>query len=328
MNSSIVFICPYFGKINMEQYELWMKCCEKNSNIDFRFLIDDERAFSCDRPANVKLERMSWEECKARILERLGFNVSLVYAYKLCDLKPAYGYIFPEYVEGYDFWGHIDFSDTILGDLSRFITDDILDKYDKVHIYGHLTLYRNNPENNERFKIPAKCGVTIQELFSREEVTGFDEMYNMPSINVIFRENNFPLLNGIKDLVADVHPRYWYFRLSQDGAEKVNRVFEWDNGKLYELTADADGVSKREIGYAHFQKRSMSNQTSRNTSHFYAIPNQFIDADHEFSAAEIIELSKDRFYFKPYKDRLKRIKWYLRHPKAFIRRMRRLLLRR
>ena len=321
MKNSIVFLCPYFGTINKSQFSLWMKCCRKNEDIDFLFITDDDVVFEVERPENVKLIRMSWEECKELIQSRFDFKVSMAYAYKLCDLKPAYGSIFAEYIDGYDFWGHIDFSDTILGELRSFITDDILNEFDKIHIYGHLTLYRNTAENNERFRIPAECGITIEELFSREEVTGFDEMYNNPSINRIFKENGFALLEGVDNLVADVLPHDWRFRLAQDEEKRVSRVFECNDGKLYELSATDGEVSKREIGYVHFQKRKVCNKTSADTKHFYFVPNEFIDADHELTADEIIEYSKDKLYLDPLKGRISRIKWYAKHPSAFMRKL-------
>lgn len=321
MAKSIVLLCPYFGCINKEQYKLWMKCCAKNDSIDFLFITDDEGIFKYERPGNVKLVKMSWEECKELVQSRFDFTVSMAYAYKLCDLKPAYGYIFSEYIGGYDFWGHIDFSDTVLGDLREFITENILTVYDKIHIYGHLTLYRNNAENNERFKIPAQCGITIEDLFSREEVTCFDEMYNVPSINRIYKENNFPLLEEVENLVADILPYDWRFKLAQDKEKRISRVFEWDDGKLYELTAYNGEVKKREIGYVHFQKRHASNKTSEDTNHYYFVPNEFINADRELTADEIDGYSKDKLYLDPLMGRIKRIKWYAEHPKAFGRKL-------
>lgn len=321
MKNSIVFLCPYFGTINKEHVSLWKKCCEKNNSIDFLFIIDDETLFDCSMPDNMKCIKMNWDECKKLVQSHFEFPVSMVYAYKLCDFKPAYGYIFSEYIKNYDFWGHIDFSDTVLGNLRAFLTDDVFDSNDKIHIYGHLTLYRNNEENNKRFMIPAKCGITIEALFSREEVTCFDEMYNNPSINRIFKENGFPLMEEVDNLVADILPYDWSFRLAQDKGEHIPRVFEWDDGKLFELTVVDGAVKKREIGYVHFQKRKICNKTTEGTNHFYLVPNEFIDAEKELTVEEIKEYSKNKLYLDPLRGRIKRIKWYLKHPAAFKRKL-------
>lgn len=321
MSKRIVFICPYFGKISKDQFALWLKSCSMNSSIDFMLFIDDEDVFGLDIPDNVKPVRMSWDECKQLIQSHFDFDVTLVYPYKLCDFKPAFGYIFEDYICGYDFWGHLDLSDTILGNLRKFIADQLLDKYDKIHIYGHLTLYRNNAENNLRFTIPQRNGVTIQDIFKRAEVTCFDDMYHNASVNSIYKENNYPMVEEVDGLVADVLPHNWYFRLYQDGSAMIPRVFEWDNGKLFELCVINNSVAKREIGYVHFQKRKTVNCTSADTERFYFVPNMFIDDDKPLEVEDIIEYSKDRLYLDPLKGRIKRLAWYAQHPSAFMRKL-------
>ena len=47
----------------------------------------------------------------------------------------------------YDFWGYCDI-DLIFGNIRKFITDDILDKYDKILSRGHFTLFRNKDSIN------------------------------------------------------------------------------------------------------------------------------------------------------------------------------------
>lgn len=321
MKNSIGFICPYFGTIEKEQYKLWLKSCAANNTIDFLLFTNDEDALSYDVSPNVKLIRMSWEECIKLIQRQFDFELTLAYAYKLCDFRPAFGLIFADYLKEYGFWGHMDNGDTILGDLRKFITDDILNTYDKIHIYGHLTLFRNETENNNRFRIPSKSGMTIEKIFTKDEVACFDDMYQEASINRIYKENNFPLLEEVENLVADILPCNWRFRLAQDKEERISRVFEWNNGKLYELTAVDGEVSKREIGYVHFQKRKVCNKTSEDTEHFYFVPNEFIDAERELTAEDIVEYSKDKLYLEPLKGRIKRLKWYLKHPAAFGRKL-------
>lgn len=324
VNMRIAFLCPYFGKINTSLLKLWYKTCEYNPTMDFLIITDDEEALACEAPKNVKLIKMSWDECKALFQSQFDFEITFAYAYKLCDLKPAYGLVFSEYLKDYDFWGHIDSSDTILGDLRHFVSDELLSQNDKIHIYGHFTLYRNTAENNLRFMIQDKSGITIEELFSREEVTGFDEMWNVPSINTIWKDNGFSLAEEIPNLVADILPHKWRFGLWQD-REYTPRVFEWNEGKLFELTVKNRDIVKREIGYVHFQKRRIENLTSPDATHFYIVPNRFIDADRKLTAEDIVELSKNKLYLAPIKGRFKRFKWYFKLPKALKRRLRKVI---
>jgi hypothetical protein len=79
--------------------------------------------------------------------DKLGFQVNLQFGYKLCDFKPAYGFLFSELLDGYDFWGQSDI-DIIYGDIRGFITNEMLEQYDFIsirHDYttGCFALYRN-----------------------------------------------------------------------------------------------------------------------------------------------------------------------------------------
>ena len=60
------------------------------------------------------------EAIKQQVQKMFDFPIYLDHPYKLCDYKPAYGYIFPEYTKGYDYWGHCDMTDCIFGNLRKF----------------------------------------------------------------------------------------------------------------------------------------------------------------------------------------------------------------
>lgn len=323
--NSIILLCPYFGNIRQEMYSLWLQTCAANSDIHFLVITDDKDALRIPVPENVQSIYMSWTDCIARVKNCFDFEVELSDPYKLCDFKPAYGHIFSEYIEGYDFWGHLDSSDTILGDLRKFLNEEILSSYDKVHSFGHLTLYRNTSENNMRYLIPPSCGLTIRTLFSRPEVTGFDEMDHPWSINTIYKENGFPVLERIANLSADLFPSRWPFRIVEDCGKEIPRVFEWDRGRLYDVTAKGGRLQKREVGYIHFQKRKMNVEIPDGTDHFYMIPNCFIPAGEPLTPAKVQKWSRDRLYLEPLKGRIKRIINYAKRPDVFIRKLRQTL---
>ena len=60
--------------------------------------------------------------------------VDLKRAYKICDIKSAFGDIFSEEVKNYDFWGHCDM------DVRSFMTADLLNKYDMMTTKWFLLL--------------------------------------------------------------------------------------------------------------------------------------------------------------------------------------------
>ena len=57
----------------------------------------------------------------------VDFEIVLNEPYDLCDFKVAYGEIFQEYLEPYDFWGFCD-CDLIYGDIRHFLTEELLEK--------------------------------------------------------------------------------------------------------------------------------------------------------------------------------------------------------
>lgn len=48
MEKKIAFLCPYFGKLDVEQYKLWLKSCEANNSIDFFIITNDDKQIICD----------------------------------------------------------------------------------------------------------------------------------------------------------------------------------------------------------------------------------------------------------------------------------------
>lgn len=142
---SVALILHYYGKLP-NYFPLWLKSAGANPN--FTFMIFSDIDFSSyNVPANVKIFPMTFDEIKRLVSLYLDFEFVLNNSYKFCDYRPLYGLIFHEYLEGYDFWGYVD-SDVIWGDIGKFITDDILGKYDKLYRLGHLTIYRNTEEIN------------------------------------------------------------------------------------------------------------------------------------------------------------------------------------
>ena len=143
MRHTAALILPYYGKFP-NYFPLWLKSA--GANTDFTFMIFTDIDMSgCNIPPNVQVHAMTLEEIRLRASLHLHFEPVLETPYKLCDYKPMFGLIFQDWLEGYDFWGYVD-PDVIWGRMSRFITDDIMDRYDRIYQHGHLQLFRNNGE--------------------------------------------------------------------------------------------------------------------------------------------------------------------------------------
>jgi hypothetical protein len=127
----------------------------------------------------VRIVNSTLEQFNLWASERLGLPISIHEPYKLCDLKPAYGVIFADYLSGYDFWGNADI-DVIYGNIRSFLTEELLSKYDvissrKEYLAGHLTLYRNCPEINRLYERSAD----YPKVFLDEEHFSFCECSRM-----------------------------------------------------------------------------------------------------------------------------------------------------
>src|SRR5471030_363722 len=101
--TSVALINCYFGKLPW-YFDYFVHSCKYNPTIDF-FIITDDRSRAAELPPNVKLIYKTLNDISLLASEKLGFAVNISYGYKLCDFKPAYGLIFSELLNGYDFWG-------------------------------------------------------------------------------------------------------------------------------------------------------------------------------------------------------------------------------
>lgn len=189
---SIIFICPYFGKLPKGHMELWLNSCEKNPTINWLILTDDkDTLLSC--PPNVKVIYTTLQEVKRQAQLKFDFPISLDTPYKFCDFKPAYGYIFSEHIKGYDLWGHCDMTDCIFGNLRKFLTDNFLSGAEKFLFLGHMTLYKNTTEVNTRIFTDVKCRKdNLRHIFSSVRNWAFDET-NPYSINTIYMEQGWTI---------------------------------------------------------------------------------------------------------------------------------------
>ena len=134
----IAFICPYFGKLPAH-CQLWLNSCAKNPDITWFLITDDRRQF--DYPTNIIVQYTTLEELKEQYQKKFDFEISLKGVYKLGDYKPLFGFLHEELIEGYDAWGHIDVPDEIYGDIRHFVTDELLDQYDKLMFFGHMCIF-------------------------------------------------------------------------------------------------------------------------------------------------------------------------------------------
>ena len=141
----VLLIIPYFGKLG-RWFPLYLQSLSQQSTIDLLLITDAQPE---DLPANVHLLRMDFAAFRARTRQELGIPVALPTTRHLCDLKPAYGRLFEEFLRGYDYWAFGD-EDVLYGDLDRLLRPllergfDVLTPSREMTL-GHLTILRNTP---------------------------------------------------------------------------------------------------------------------------------------------------------------------------------------
>lgn len=151
---SICFVIPYFGK-----WPFWMpfflESCRHNPDVNW--LIFSDCGVPKDLPGNVSVEYTSYVDYCDLVSARLGISFSPVSAYKLCDIKPALGFIHEERIAGYDFWAFGDI-DLIFGQLRNYFDNERLARFDFLstherRVSGHLCLVRNTKKMREAFML-------------------------------------------------------------------------------------------------------------------------------------------------------------------------------
>ncbi|QLC64861.1 hypothetical protein LPB248_00770 [Flavobacterium sp. LPB0248] len=228
---SIAMITCWYG-VYPWYFPYFIKSCSYNPTIDF-FIVTDNREEIFDKPDNVIIIDMTLEEFKINATKKLGFDIVLNNPYKLCDYKPAYGFLFSDLIASYDFWGHGDI-DMVYGDIRGFITDELLENYDIINtrhdfITGTFCLYRNNEKMNMLFTESRD----YKHVFTQEQHFSFVEC------NFLYHELSMGY--SIFDFPSNIQSMtYLAMKGNQNGdfrvffdhiiAQGMSNRIRWDNG--------------------------------------------------------------------------------------------------
>ncbi len=259
------FIIPYFGKFP-NYFPLFLKSCA--NNMDFDWLVVTDTNVPYNYPENFRVLKMTFEELRNLFQAKFDFELFLNSPYKLCDYKPAYGYVFEEYLHDYAFWGHCDV-DTIMGNLSAFITTELMDNYDKIFCLGHMTLYRNSIENNRAFMSTFNGKNLYKKVFTTNKICWFDEeFFDANNINELF------ISLGKRVFTADYSLNFNIFHSKFIKTTYVGKIdtadshgyeletykkclYLWDNGRILRYYLSDGKCVEEEYAYMHLQKRKM-----------------------------------------------------------------------
>ncbi len=251
--------------------------CAWNPDVDWHFLSDCKPPEK--HPPNVHFHSSTLQKVAELATEVLGFPVHLQRAYKLCDLKPAYGLMFRDLLKDYDFWGHCD-PDILWGNIRKFMTSKLLDRYDilssrKHALAGHFCIYRNEERIN---RICLETADWEQMLNHSEKSYMLDEAY-------------------FSDLIKDLSDKgeiqvYWNRSIATSGSDQkpvllAGQKMCWKQGR----PVDSNG---KPVSYRHwlFKGRPLKWEKGRTWNaygqevmylHFHRLKDGFIPCSIRYS---------------------------------------------
>lgn len=285
-----IFIIPYFGKFN-NYFELFLNSCKYNPEFNWMIITDDKTSYCY--PENVIVHYMTFEEIKNLIQEKFNFKISLEYPYKLCDYRPAYGYIFESYIKEYWFWGYCD-TDLIWGRIKNFIKEEDFLSYDKIGILGHGTLIRNRRDICSAFMQHRDGCLDYKEIFTAKDNFSFDEEFS-GGINNILESLQYRIREEGNE--ANIYTKSSEFKRTSFAKrpaiyqiEKRKRAFfYWKEGQLFRCENRDGKIEIKEYMYIHLQSRPMKLMIPFNAREYKIIPNAF-------EAIEVFPVTSENFH--------------------------------
>ena len=232
--ASIVILMPYFGSWPFWM-ELFVASCKQNPSIDWYFFSNCGRLESF--PENVKYQEMDFDAYKALVSEKLGIRFNPENAYKICDVRPAFGVIHEDVLRGYDFFGFGDL-DLVYDDLRTLFTHADLQQYDLIsnhatRVSGHLSLFRNTEKMRNIFrKIPDWEKKFTNEKHLAVDEKAFSKLFvkhkNFPGLLRRVLNVFYPLARKSKFIESYTTPNgYISWR---DGSYNFPQKWYWSNG--------------------------------------------------------------------------------------------------
>jgi hypothetical protein len=249
---SICYIVPYFGRLP-KNFGLWLIGCKANPTINWIIYTDDKTSY--DYPQNVKVIYCTYQNIQTKIRSYYDFEIPFDRPWRLALMKAAYGEIFQEDIKTFDFWGYCDV-DLMWGNIRKFYTDDIMDRYDRIGFQGHSTLMRNTKENNQIYRTIVPGEINYIDVFSGKSGYSFDED-GMDNIYKYLGKEYYHKTN-FANLLKYNSGFFLYAMPECDSKNNDYQIFTWNKGTLLRHYLDKNGnINEQEFCYIHFWCRPM-----------------------------------------------------------------------
>lgn len=228
----IAFLIAYFGKWP-EWMPLFIDSIERNSTVDFHFITDCDTTISSAE--NVIFHKSSFEEYVSQAQEKLGVSINIPDPYKICDLRPFFGIIHADIINGYDFFGWTDI-DLLFGDIRSFYSHELLAKYDvlsshEIRLAGHCALLRTTKKFREMgYKVYDWKKALLNPKFVGIDEHGMTNALCMTIFDRIAEKFKFSTNNFLLRMFRKSKTRKYYF------TEQYSTPFiaiPWIDGSVY-----------------------------------------------------------------------------------------------
>ena len=248
----LIMLMPYFGRWP-EWINLFIESCRWNPDVRWRFYTD------CGEPENkadnVDYVHLGFADYKALVRERLRLAFDPSDAYKLCDLKPAYGDTHARDIAGYQFFGYGDI-DLVYGKIGDFYSRAQRARINAFSLRddmfaGHLAILRNIPAMRRAYRrIPGYAEALAQPHYCTMDEWAFGRVFRPPGPGdpllrrILARFDPCRRNLFVQHRTTVLSPKGWF-----DGTMNYPQRWFWKHGSL---TNERDG--DREFVCLHFMR--------------------------------------------------------------------------
>lgn len=298
--SSVAFLIPYFGKWP-DWMDIYIDSIERNATIDFHFITDCDAEIT--NASNVFFHPTTFEAYIKLAQEKIGAEINIPDAYKVCDLRPFFGIIHEDIIANYDFFGWTDI-DLLFGDIRSFYTDDILNSHDvlssqEVRLSGHCSLLRNSEKYKTiGYQIYNWQGALNNPLFIGIDEHGMTNALCMTFWDKLSEKVNMPWIASLFAWRRKKKMKPYYFKEQYttpfiplpwlDGSVNSDQPAEW----YYEKGIVTNERDERDFMYIHFMNFKSSKWRHDGTKAPWEEKNTIFTRDETKSLDKIV-INKD-----------------------------------
>lgn len=247
---NILVVAVWFGE-KPETFDMWLHSCEQNECIDW-LLITDMDLKNLKVKKNIHIVEMSMSSFEKKLSKYSNLKLNMLRPYKACDYRPLFGGLLDLVPGHWDFWGHCDM-DMVFGNIKKFLTEELLEKYDKIFGVGHFSLYRNIESVNNFYKNKFD-EFDYREILQDSAHRGFDEHIG---VNKIWKSYNANFYEN-ESIIVDIDHHLRKISRVTTGSIAKNykyQIFCYSKGRVYQYYYQRSRIEAKEFMYMHIQKR-------------------------------------------------------------------------